>query len=128
MRAADSNGFTLVEMLVALAVATLAVTLFMSVLGDGLLGSTRVQRYSDATILAESALESMGVVAPLRDGDSASVRKDPFLIETASRIYGEGGIGAAYQVPYVVTATVSWNDGRGLRSLSLSTLRLGPPR
>jgi hypothetical protein len=98
-------------------------------LGLGVTGAARVRAESDAAILAESALDPLGIIAPLKDGDSAELDSGPYRVRVAVQRYGEGATtraAQAYLVLYHLSATVVWREGRRERSLTLTTLRLGP--
>lgn len=128
-RHADRNGFTLIEVLVAFAIAALLLVALLRILTLSLGASERSELVTRATILAQSTLDAVGVVAPLAEGDSAELVNGPFHIHAAVERYrGPGAVDGAtqYLVLYRVSATVSWREGRRPRSVSLSTLRLGP--
>lgn len=129
MRArADRGGFTLIEVLVAFAIAALLLVALLRILTLSLGASERSEEVTRATILAQSTLDAVGVVAPLAEGDTAELVNGPFHIHAAvARYHGPGAEGTAqYLVLYRVSATVSWREGRRQRAVSLSTLRLGP--
>jgi hypothetical protein len=117
-------------MLVAFTLATLLLAVLLRGVGQGVAGSRRVATAADATILAESTLDAMGVVAPLRDGDAADRSVGPFRVRVSVARYHDSANGGedGYVVPYELTATVLWQEGRLERSMSLRTVRLGPPR
>lgn len=131
MRRPDERGFTLVEVLVAFAVASLLLVAILRALGLGLTDSARTDAYTSATMLAESALDTLGVVVPLKEG-SAVTRDGPFRIDASVARYrdpdGRDAGRRQYLVLYRVTAKVSWREGARDRSVVLSTLRLGPNR
>jgi general secretion pathway protein I len=123
---ANQRGFTLIEVLVAFAIAALLLVAVLRILTLGLAGTDRADAYTRATILAESALDTLGVVTPLAEG-SAETRKGRFIIAVAVRRYDGSGAGnGQYLVLYRLTAKVSWREGARQRSVSLATLRLGP--
>jgi general secretion pathway protein I len=123
------EGFTLVEVLVAFTIAALLLVAVLRILTVGLDGAERSEAYTRATIIAESTLDTLGVVTPLKDGDAAELSDGPFRIHAAVERYREPGAesqATQYLVLYRVSAAVSWREGRRERSVSLSTLRLGP--
>ncbi|HXZ02414.1 MAG TPA: prepilin-type N-terminal cleavage/methylation domain-containing protein [Stellaceae bacterium] len=128
-RRADPDGFTLIEVLVAFAIAALLLVALLRILTLSLGAGERSERVTRATILAQSTLDAVGVVAPLAEGDVAELVNGPFRIRAAVERYRGSGAGEGttqYLVLYRVSAAVSWREGRRLRSVSLSTLRLGP--
>jgi hypothetical protein len=99
-------------------------------IGLGMTGTRRSESYVEATILGESTLDAMGVVAPLADGAEADQRSGAFRIHaTVRRYHGAtpGTDGGGYVVPYELSVTVAWPEGRQERSTTLRTVRLGPP-
>lgn len=94
---------------------------------SALTGAARSEAYGEATILAESTLETMGTVAPLADGDAADLQNGRFHIHATVQRYPDLSVNG-YVVPYALATTVSWRDGTQAHSVSLETIRLGPPR
>src|SRR5579872_542006 len=74
---AESDGFTLLEVLVAFTIASFLLVVVLRALTLGLDGSQRSEAYTRATILAESTLETMGIVTPLKEGDQAELQNGP---------------------------------------------------
>jgi general secretion pathway protein I len=123
------EGFTLIEVLVAFTIAALLLVAVLRILTLGLDGGERAEAYTRATIIAESTLDAIGVVTPLKSGDTAELRDGPFRILASVERYHEPNAVSdeqRYLVFYRVSATVSWREGRQQRSIELSTLRLGP--
>jgi len=127
-RPAGEAGFTLVEVMVAFAIAAAALIVLARALGMGLTGTARVKSADAAVVLAQSALDPLGIVAPLKDGDRAQVERDGYHVSVAVDRYAGDNVPRAqgYLVLYRLTATVQWREGAQARSLSLTTLRLGP--
>jgi general secretion pathway protein I len=124
-----SDGFTLIEVLVAFTIAAVLLVAVLRILTLGLDGGKRAEAFTKATIIAESTLDAIGVVTPLKPGEAAELRDGPFrILASVDRFHepGEATDGARYLVFYRVSATVSWLEGRRRRTVSLSTLRLGP--
>jgi general secretion pathway protein I len=118
------GGFTLVEVLVAFTIASFLLVAMLRAVTLGLDGSRRAESYTRAAVLAESALDTMGNAAPLRDGDETELRDGPFLIHATVRRYAEFPGGQSLGL-FRLSATVSWRDGRRDEAVSLQTLRLG---
>jgi general secretion pathway protein I len=121
-----SNGFTLIEILVAFAVAILVLGALYDVYATGLRSSTSSEKYSNAVLLAESGLDALaaGPLTPIDTTDRIggyerriSVRLRPDLASTAARL-------ALFA--YEVEVQVAWHEGIRERTISLSTVRLGP--
>jgi len=121
-----SNGFTLIEILVAFAVAILVLGALYDVYATGLRSSTSSEKYSNAVLLAESGLDALaaGPLTPIDTTDRIggyerriSVRLRPDLASTAARL-------ALFA--YEIEVQVAWHEGIRERTVSLSTVRLGP--
>ena len=121
-------GFTLIEVLVAFAVAALLLVVLSRGLGLGMLSTARVKSAEEATILAQSALDPLGVIAPLRNGDRADLDHGAYHIHVAVDRYDDanGPHADGYLKLFRLSATVDWREGLRARSLTLTTLRFGP--
>lgn len=122
-----SSGFTLVEILVAFAVASLLLGGVYQVLSTGLRSASVAGEYSTALMLAESAIEEIGISEPIVIGDTLNriqgsyerrlrVRPRPDLLPV--------GAGHPTMAPYEIQVTVSWGPRRRPRSVAISTVRL----
>ena len=89
----DSNagGFTLIEVLVALAILSLSLAIIFSIFSVGLRGRRAAEDYEQATLLAESKLSSLGVAEPIREGESVGRFDDRFWWKTVVTPYHEAG-------------------------------------
>ncbi len=117
----------MIEVLVALAIAVLALGALFGLTRSGLIGTSRAEAEAQAAVLAQSSLEAMGTVAPLADGDVADFDRGRFHVH-ATVARDADDLANGYLVPYVLAATVTWRDGRDARAVTLRTLRLGAPR
>jgi prepilin-type N-terminal cleavage/methylation domain-containing protein len=120
------NGFTLVEILVAFAVAVVALGALYDIYATGLRSTTGSEKYGNAILLAESGLDALtaGPLIPIDTTDRIggyerriSVRPRPDFASTPTRL-------AVF--PYEVEVQVAWREGVRERAVSLSTVRLGP--
>lgn len=124
------RGFTLVEVLVAFTVATLLLGALYQIFSGGLRSASVAAEYSNAILLAESALEAFGVEERLvaREAHDRVDRKYERHVVVRPRpdLLADDMISPAL-APYEVEVSVTWRSGRQPRSVSLSTIRLGPP-
>lgn len=121
-------GFSLLEVLVAFAILATSLGVLMQIFSMAADTTVVSSQYSRASSLAESKLNLVGTEdIPLEEGTYSG---DP-----------EGGIGWEVTVqvatlgdeffldppatPYLVNATALWQTGNQVRSITLSTLRLG---
>jgi general secretion pathway protein I len=119
-------GFTLVEIIVALAILALSLSVLFFVISNGVVQTGRAEVAAEATSLAQSLLAEVGVSRPLRNGQSAG----QFDTGLSWRLRMEPYVGTSdpRQLPvnaYRVSAEVFWRDGGEDKSVVLTTLRLG---
>jgi general secretion pathway protein I len=124
-----SSGFTLIEVLVALAIAALGMALLMQATGTGIESTTMADRAIHATSMAQSHLATVGHALPLRKGDYAGDDGGGFhwrvhIPDPVSRA-GSGTVAAAGL--YRVMVTESWRNGISQKAVSLYSERVGPP-
>lgn len=127
VRAKASDGFTLVEVLVALTILSVALAALLVIFADSFQRVSRVEASTTAASLAQSLLAAAGRDVPLREGDTEGSFANRFRWRMRITRYGD----AADQEAWVVRAhrilvEVSWMDGRLERSTTLDTLRLTP--
>lgn len=119
-RAAEPGGgagFTLIEIIVAFAVAALLLVVLSRALGLGIESTARVKSADEAVILAESALAPLGVIAPLKDGDTADLDRGIYHVHVAVDRYADSDASRVqgYLTLYRVSATVSWSEAHQRR-------------
>jgi general secretion pathway protein I len=124
-----ARGFTLIEVLVALTILSLSLTIIFSVFSVGLRSRRAAEEYEQATLLAESKLNSIGVDEAIREGEIVGRFNGRFRWKTVVTPYHEQGRNDAKDLqarPVVVTIVVSWGDAGDEKSVTLTTLRLLP--
>lgn len=129
IRLPDTSGFTLVEVLVALVIAGLGLSLLMQAASSGLESTMVAGRYIYASNLAQSHLALVGHTLPLKEGNFYGDDADGFRwrIEIADPLL-RAGLGAKTGVGlYRITVTESWRNGASQKSMSLYSERSGPP-
>jgi general secretion pathway protein I len=121
-QAEPSAGFTLIEILVAFIIAVLFLGAFYDLFSTSIRGAATSEAYSNAVLLAESALDSaiQSGLAPRESSDElgryerqTSVQARPDLMRPGVAI-----------VPYEIRVRVTWREGLRARTVSLATLRL----
>jgi general secretion pathway protein I len=125
-RPAAASGFTLIEVLVALAIAALGLALLVAATGSGLENAAVADRSIQATSEAQSRLAQVGRTVPLKKGDYFGDEADGFRwrVHVADPLsHARAGGLALYQV----TVTESWRSGAVQKKLSLYSERMGPP-
>ena len=124
-----AQGFTLIEVLVALTILSLSLAVIFSIFSVGLRGRRSAEEYEQATLLAESKLNSFGIDESIREGDTVGRFNDRFWWKTSVTPYHEIGRNEAKDLlrrPMQVTVTVFWGEAGAEKSVTLRTLRLVP--
>ena len=121
-------GFTLIEVLVALAVVGLALGAMAGVFSNGLLGHETASGAETALALAEGQL-ALAAATP-RPGAASGIYDGRFAWQTTVAPFKDTAdkdlpSPAALPLLYRIAVSVSWRDGYRSRQVSLSTLRLG---
>lgn len=125
--ARPAAGFTLIEVLVAFAVAALMLGALYTVFSSGVRSTVVIDHYRDAVLLAESAIDALSAVAVTADRSTdrigiyertTTVTPRPDLVPNGER---------RRVMAYEIAVRVAWRDGIARRGVSLSTLRLAPP-
>jgi type II secretion system protein I len=125
------SGFTLIEVLVALAIVAIAFVAALGVFTGGLSRLNHDHNVQYALLIAQSELARVGQDIALQDreidghgideqGDGQG--EDGFSWHIAITPYG-GGAGALFG--HRVVVTVGWSEGWQKRDVRLETIRLG---
>jgi general secretion pathway protein I len=129
-RSADASGFTLIEVLIAFTIAALLLLPLLHSFSMGISSATRTGGFTEATLIAESTLESMGPGIPLVDGAGLDQQEGAYHVSASVHRYqGDGAPDRELllAIPYEVVVTVSWPEAATTRAIALRTLRIGPP-
>jgi general secretion pathway protein I len=130
MCAADrSGGFTLLEVLVALAIAGLALVVFFRAGGDGLVAVDTATRAEEAAERAQSHLAAVGYDVALAPGESegddgGGYRWRLRISRAASRQAPGPSAGAMTSTLYNVEVAITWPGRDHDRAVVLKTQRL----
>src|SRR5207302_3316323 len=120
------SGFTLIEVLVALTILSISLATLLAIFLQGLDRARESSNEAAARVLAQSLLTQAKAAQNLSFGTSAG-KINGLVWRTQLVPYGAQADRAAWQTnPAQVVATVSWRGAGGLRSVSLSTLKLLP--
>lgn len=126
------RGFTLIEILVAFAIAAVLLLPILRSFATGAHSATVTDNYLDATLIAQSTLESYGRDMPLAAGGVLDRQEGAYHVAASVHRYrGKAvapDIGAGLAL-YRLIVRVSWHNEARTRSVALETLRLGlaPP-
>lgn len=130
-RGSADSGFTLLEVVVALAIAGLALVGLFRAGSGGLFAVDTAARAEEAVQRAQSHLAAVGRDAALAEGDFTgddgggfqwALRVRPL---TARQSLAPDGFASATTTLFNVEVVISWPGHAGDRSVVLRTLRLG---
>jgi general secretion pathway protein I len=120
----DIAGFTLVEIIVALAILALSLNVILPAISDGLWRTGEAEAQAEAASLARSLLAQAGSALTLKDG--AAVGEFENGLRWRVEVSPYGSVNQSMPVrAYKVVAEVGWGNAPGEHSIVLSTLRLG---
>jgi len=121
------DGFTLIEVLVALAIAALGIACFIAVTGTGIGNVDVAARVIDATRRAQSHLAAIAIREPLVAGEQSGGDGDDYIWTTriSSPLF-HAAVAGADPTPalFEIEVEISWYDGARRRSVSLRSERL----
>jgi general secretion pathway protein I len=125
-RASSTSGFSLIEVLFALALIGLALGTAAALLSNGLLAARTAGDVATALALAEEQLAATGVTQPLQPGStSGTFGRFTWAITIAA--YDDPAITSQRVQLYRIEARIGWRDGFQRRQFALATVRIGPP-
>lgn len=128
LRARGEQGFTLIEVLIALTILSMSLAVLLGAFSQSLARAKEAERQMAARTLAQSLLAEVRPEAIARAADATGTTADGL----SWRVHAVpvAGLGDPLDplTPVAVTATVSWPQGDKTRTLSLKTLRLLPNR
>ena len=121
-------GFSLVEVLFALAIAGLMLGATAGVFRNGLLGHENASDVAAAIALADEKIETAGVTETLRPGDSTG-EFGRFRWRLSIAPYADTEAPPPNLRLFRIAIEVKWRDGLRQRQFGLTTLRLAqvPP-
>jgi prepilin-type N-terminal cleavage/methylation domain-containing protein len=127
-------GFSLIEVVVALALLGLVLAVLIDSVRSGLGSASRAAALAPPLALAEAKLAAVGITAPLAPGDTSGQDASGIGWRVSVDDYRDDGFaGPSADAPgvpklYRVRVTATWQQGGAPRSLSLESLRLETPR
>ncbi len=120
MRKQGEAGFTLIEILIAFAIAIIALAALYQLFGIGTRTVSATDRLEAAIVLARSALNAGAVAADGEQSQQIGPYERRVLVQTRPDLAPAGAPAALSEID----VEVSWHEGRRQRSISLSTLRV----
>jgi len=120
-------GFTLVEVIVAIAILSVALTGLLAAIGNALRQTAQADRMAEAGSLAQSLLARLGPELPLGERQQAGQFANGFRWRLNCERFGDANDRQQWSLSaYKVSVEVIWSDGSRERSFTLTTLRLAP--
>ena len=126
-RREDEAGFTLVEVIVALAILSLGLSVVLGVISGSMRQTADAARMADASVLAQSLLAEVGTDLQIMPEQRSGQFRNGYRWHLKMQPYG--GVKEREEWPvgaYQISTEVEWDEGAGRRSYALTTLRLGP--
>ncbi len=125
--ARDNRGFTMIEILVAMLVLSIASAALFEGFSVGFRNARTADDFAQAVLIAQSKLAPAGVAEPLSAGVSSGEELDKYAwtvrVDPVEVALDDGATPSQLQ-PFLVAVDVVWSDGGTERTVSLSTLRL----
>lgn len=118
------SGFTLIEVLVALTILSISLATLLAIFMQGLDRARETSNEAAARVLAQSLVTQAKAAPNLAFGASEG-KINGLQWRTLIEPYGSAADRSAWQkIPAQIVATVSWRGDGGMRSVTLSTLKL----
>ena len=124
-----NRGMTLIEVLVAFVILSLAMGVIMQIFSGGMRNARLAEGYSRAVFLAESRLAAVGLEQPLVASEVSGQVNPDLRWRVTINPFDDGGVAEQLVMPvrlYQVRVRVSWSDEGRQRQIELGSLRLGP--
>jgi len=122
------RGFSLLEVLVAFTILAMLLAALFQVFSGGLHAARAGDRFTRATLIAQSRLAAVGLEQPLQEGVSSGSTDDAFHWRITVGEYFDDQLPAIDPIfrPLTVAVEVYWEEGDSPRSVSLTSMLLGP--
>lgn len=124
-RNSRTQGFTLLEVLVAFTILALMMGVLLQVFSGGLRTAEVARNHAVGTLLAQSKLAAIGIEEPLVEGERTGAFDNGYRWRYTIDRYPEQDGEEEEIVPYRLTLTVEWGPVGSGGSVTLTTLRLG---
>jgi general secretion pathway protein I len=120
-------GFTLVEVIVALAILSVGLSILLGVISNSLRQTGSAERMAEAGSLAQSLMAEVGTDLPIKPEQREGLFPNGYRWHLKMVPYGDAGEREEWPVgAYTISTEVDWEEGTDRHSYALTTLRLGP--
>lgn len=124
MREAGEDGFTLIEMLVALAILAMALGTIFAVFSQDMARQQADRDAMRARVIAETLLTQARTSAAAPAPSDGGTTADGFHWQVTAAPYGGDDDRVSWRfVPVEIHSTVQWDESGHTRRLTLATLR-----
>jgi general secretion pathway protein I len=121
----NEAGFTLVEVVVALAILALSLAVLLNVISSGIRQTDSAKKMTQAGSLAQSLLSKLGTEMPIQEGLTSGEFAEGFRWRVRAERYGDAEDRRDWPVAaYAISVEILWGDASDERSVALNTLRL----
>ena len=121
------DGFTLVEVIVALAILAVGLGVLLELMSGSLRQTSSAERMAEAGSLTQSLMSEVGIDLPVKPDERGGQFPNGYRWHLKMQPYGDAKEREEWPVGvYTISAEVEWDEGAQRRAYALSTLRLGP--
>jgi general secretion pathway protein I len=122
------RGFSLLEVLVAFTILAMLLASLFQVFSGGLHAARAGDRYTRATVIAQSRLAAVGLDQPLYEGVFSGTSGDTYHWRVTVSEYFDDQLPVEDSLlqPLSVDVDVYWEEGGSAHSVSLTSMLLGP--
>ena len=123
------QGYTLIEVLVAMTILAMSLTVLFRIFSTGLRNVDISADYARAVIVAETQLAAAGLDVELRQGQTEGAVDERFYWMRTVENYALAGQSDDQKMPvsaFLVTVAVEWQRRGRTRQVSLNSIRLAP--
>jgi general secretion pathway protein I len=125
-RARGDDGFTLVEVIVAIAILSVGLSVTLGMTSGSVRQLGKAKKVAEAGALAQSLLARVGTELHVKEGESNGQFPNGYAWRLKISKYGDAAERERWPVgAYVVSAQIEWEDHEEKRDFALTTLRLG---
>jgi len=130
-RPSTSQGFTLVEVLLAFVVFALSFTVVLEILSGSMRNTVRAKEYTEVALIAQSVMDQVGLDIPLEEGTSSSGETGDYRWQLDISTYQGGNgdnrineLGALTGINLLeVEFTITWGSYPREQSNTFSTVK-----
>ena len=120
-------GFTLVEVIVALAMLSVGLGVLLGLISSSLRQTANAESMAEASSLAQSLMDEGGIDMPVKPGERDGQFPNGLHWHLKMLPFGDDSEREEWPVGlYKVSTEVVWGEGTARRSFELTTLRFGP--